>query len=382
MPNRKTIKLYLNVGHTFDHLFMLIFPTVVLAISAEWQRPYSELLPLSLPGFIAFGVFSIPAGWLADRWSRSGMMTLFFFGIGAASILTGLAQNEWQISAGLALVGVFAAIYHPVGMAMLVANEPKIGRTGLALAALIAGALADLWHWRAAFFVPGIVWIATGIGFALAARGGDPVRTKAKAGAARLPRSVLMRVFAVVVVATICGGIIFNATTVSMPKVFDERLNALTQSTLGIGLLVCMVYLIAAMAQLLMGWWLDRRSLKAVFVPVVALQVPLLLAAGSLQGYAMLACAVAMMFFVFGQIPINDAMIARYTSDEWRARAYSVRYVLSFAASATAVPLIAGLYEATGNFTLLFNILAALAACIFLAALAFPSQAEAKPAQA
>ena len=191
-----------------------------------------------------------------------------------------------------------------------------------------------------------------------------------------------MRVFAVVVVATICGGIIFNATTVSMPKVFDERLNALTQSTLGIGLLVCMVYLIAAMAQLLMGWWLDRRSLKAVFVPVVALQVPLLLAAGSLQGYAMLACAVAMMFFVFGQIPINDAMIARYTSDEWRARAYSVRYVLSFAASATAVPLIAGLYEATGDFTLLFNILAALAACIFLAALAFPSQAEAKPAPA
>ena len=392
MPNRKTIKLYLNVGHTFDHLFMLIFPTVVLAISAEWQRPYSELLPLSLPGFIAFGVFSIPAGWLADRWSRSGMMTLFFFGIGAASILTGLAQNEWQISAGLALVGVFAAIYHPVGMAMLVANEPKIGRTlgvngvygntGLALAALIAGALADLWHWRAAFFVPGIACIATGIGFALAARGGDPVRTKAKAGAVRLPRSVLMRVFAVVVVATICGGIIFNATTVSMPKVFDERLNALTQSTLGIGLLVCMVYLIAAMAQLLMGWWLDRRSLKAVFVPVVALQVPLLLAAGSLQGYAMLACAVAMMFFVFGQIPINDAMIARYTSDEWRARAYSVRYVLSFAASATAVPLIAGLYEATGDFTLLFNILAALAACIFLAALAFPSQAEAKPAPA
>jgi len=163
---------------------------------------------------------------------------------------------------------------------------------------------------------------------------------------------------------------------VAMPKVFDERLTALTQSTMGIGLLVCMVYLIAAMAQLLVGWWLDRRALKTVFVAVVALQVPLLLAAGSLQGYAMLACAVAMMFVVFGQIPINDAMIARYTSDEWRARAYSVRYVLSFAASATAVPLIAGLYKATGDFALLFNILAALAACIFLASLAFPSPRE------
>lgn len=392
MPNRETIKLYLNLGHTFDHLFMLIFPTVVLTISQEWQRSYSALLPLSLPGFIAFGVFSIPAGWLADRWSRSGMMTLFFFGIGLASILTGLAQTEWQLSMGLALIGVFAAIYHPVGTAMLVANEPHIGRTlgvngvygnvGLALAALIAGALAELWHWRAAFFLPGIVCIVVGIGFALAVRGGDPVRAKTKAGAARLPRAVLMRVFAVVVVATICGGVIFNATTVSMPKVFDERLSALTQSTLGIGLLVCMVYLIAAMAQLLVGWWLDRKSLKAVFVPVVALQVPLLLAAGSLQGYAMLACAVAMMFFVFGQIPINDAMIAHYTSDEWRARAYAVRYVLSFAASAAAIPMIAGLYQATGDFTLLFNILAALAACVLVTALTFPSAREASPVPA
>jgi MFS family permease len=275
---------------------------------------------------------------------------------------------------------------------MLVADEPQVGRTlgvngvygntGLALAALIAGALADLWHWRAAFFVPGIVCMLTGIGFALAARGGDPVRVKAKAGAARLPRSVLVRVFTVVVVATICGGIIFNATTVSMPKVFDERLSALTQSTMGIGVLVCIVYLIAAMAQLLVGTWLDKKSLKAVFVPVVALQVPLLLAAGSLQGYAMLACAVAMMFFVFGQIPINDAMIARYTSDEWRARAYGVRYVLSFAASAAAVPLIAGVYKATGDFTMLFNILAVLAACVLLAALAFPSSRETSSATA
>lgn len=391
MSSRETIKLYLNLGHTFDHLFMLIFPTVVLAISLEWQRSYGELLPLALPGFIAFGLFSIPAGWLADHWSRSGMMMLFFFGIGAASIVTGLAQTEWQLSAGLFLVGLFAAIYHPVGIAMLVADEPQVGRTlgvngvygnvGLALAALIAGALADLWHWRAAFFVPGIVCMAVGIGFALAARGGDPVRVKARAGAARLPRSVLVRVFTVVVVATICGGVIFNATTVSMPKVFDERLTALTQSTMGIGVLVSIVYLIAAMAQLLVGTWLDKRSLKAVFVPVVALQVPLLLAAGSLQGFAMLACAVAMMFFVFGQIPINDAMIARYTSDEWRARAYGVRYVLSFAASAAAVPLIAGVYKATGDFTMLFNILAVLAACVLLAALAFPSQREtAQPA--
>ncbi|MCX7892977.1 MAG: MFS transporter [Burkholderiales bacterium] len=380
-PARR-LTLYLNVGHALDHLVMLIYPTVVLALAAAWNRPYAELLPLSLGGFIAFGAFSLPAGWLADHWSRFGMMVVFFLGVGAASILTGLAQSEWQIAAGLTLVGLFAAIYHPVGIAMLVAEAPKVGRTlgvngvfgnvGVAFAALLAGALADLATWRAAFIVPGIAAIALGLGFFLAGRGVDPERGKAKGPAIRLPRELLVRVFLVIAVTTAAGGLIFNATTVSMPKLFQERLAAITDTTFGIGALVSIVYLIAAMAQLLVGWLIDRHSLKAVFVTVALAQVPLLAAAGTSEGTAMMVVAVAMMFFVFGQIPINDAMIARYTAEEWRARAYSVRYVVSFMGSALAVPLVAAVSAAYGALGPVYPVLAVFAALILAAALALP----------
>ena len=384
------ISLLLNLGHALDHLFMLIFPTVVLAMSAELGRGYADLLPLSVGGFIAFGACSIPAGWLADHWSRTGMMTVFFFGIGVASILTGFASGPAQIALGLTLIGIFAAIYHPVGIAMLVAERDNVGRVlgvngvfgnvGVAFSALLAGALAQAAGWRAAFIAPGAIALCAGAAFVLVARGTQRGAAARKpAAAARLSRADLARVFGVLTVATACGGVIFNATTISMPKVFDERLSALTHSTLGIGILVCGVYLIAAMAQLCVGWWLDRRSLKSVFVPVVALQVPLLALAGTMDSYLMLATAVAMMFFVFGQIPINDAMIARYTAEEWRARAYAVRYVVSFGASALAVPLVAWIYKSSGNFTMLYYVLGALAFVTFSAALAFPGQEE-KPA--
>ncbi len=382
MQNPPRLDLFLNVGHFLDHLAMLIFPTAVLAIGVAWQRPYAELLPLALGGFIAFGAFSIPAGWLADHWSRSGMMKLYFFGIGAATFLTGFARTPVELALGLTAIGMFAAIYHPVGIAMLVANQPQLGRTlgvngvwgnaGLAFAALLTGALADFAGWRLAFFVPGVLCIAAGFGFVRAARGVELRKGTAKKTEARIPRALLARVFLIVAVATACGGLIFNATTVSMPKVFDERLASLAGTNFGIGLLVSATYLIAAMAQLLVGWWMDRKSVKSVFVVVALMQVPLLLAAGSLQGYAMLAVAVAMMFFVFGQIPINDAMIARYTADEWRARAYSVRYVVSFGASATAVPLIAWVHRTYGDFQPLFAILSAAAVLTLIAALAFP----------
>jgi MFS family permease len=167
-----------------------------------------------------------------------------------------------------------------------------------------------------------------------------------------------------------------------MPKLFDERLAALTSTNFGIGVLVCITYLIAAMAQLVVGSWLDRRSVRGVFVFVAAMQVPLLYAAGSLAGYAMLAVAIGMMFFVFGQIPINDAMVAKYTAEEWRARAYALRYVVSFGAAATAVPLIAGIHRSYGDFQPLFSVLAALAALILAAALAFPGERAAKPVPA
>jgi MFS family permease len=199
-----------------------------------------------------------------------------------------------------------------------------------------------------------------------------------KQAAPQVPRDIIARVFGVLVVATVCGGVIFNATTISMPKLFDERLTALTQSTLGIGVLVCIVYLIAAVAQLIVGTLIDRYGTKGVLTLVAALQVPLLWLAGTTENWLMLGVAVAMMFFVFGQIPINDAMIARYTAEEWRARAYALRYVVSFGASAAAVPLVAFMHRAGGGFESLYPVLAVFAAFTFAAALFFPSQRNAR----
>ncbi len=388
MNRTRNGELFLNIGHTLDHLFLLIFPTVVLAMAPEFGRPYSEMLPLALGGFIAFGACSIPAGWLADHWSRNGMMVVFFVGIGLASILTGFAQTPWQIAAGITLIGIFGAIYHPVGIAMLVSGREKVGKVlgvngvfgnlGIAFAALFSGALAHWISWRAAFIVPGVVSIAVGVAFSLLVRreAGAAARTRGAAGGGGLTRGMLARVFAILTVTTVCGGIIFNSTTIAMPKVFDERLTALTSTTLGIGVLVAMVYAFAAVAQLVVGHYLDRRSIKQVFVPVAAFQVPLLLIAGSVDNYLMLTVALAMMFFIFGQVPINDAMVAAYSDERWRSRVFAVRYVVSFGASAASVPLVAWVHGATGDFKYLFFLLSAIAVVLLVATIMMPGQVQ------
>jgi MFS family permease len=389
---RNWLAPFINLGHFLDHLAMLVFPTVVIALGREWDRPYSELLPLTLGGFIAFGAFALPAGWLADHWSRYKLMVVFFIGIGASLLATGFAQSPWQIGVGLTVIGVFAAIYHPVGIAMLVAAPTKLGSAlgwnglwgnlGLAAAALIAGALMDLWGWRAAFFVPGVLCIAAGLAFLAMVPDPGPVKKTSKSIGLHIDKRTMTRIFTILLVATACGGVIFNSTTVAMPKVFDERLRELTQTNFGVGALVAIVYTLAAFAQLAMGALIDRFEMRRLMIGVALLQIPLLAVAVNLQGWAMLAAALAMMLAIFGQIPLNDAIVGKYVADEYRARVLAVRYVVSLGVAAVAVPLIALLHRTEGGFGNVFLVLALLAAGMLAASLFFPARPVPKPATA
>ena len=389
--NRGYLVPFINLGHFLDHLAMLVFPVVVVALVRDWDRPYAELLPLALGGFIAFGAFALPAGWLADHWSRYRMMVVFFFGIGATMLLTGLAQTPWQIGLGLTLIGVFAAIYHPVGIAMLVAAPEKMGRAlgwnglwgnlGLAAAALVAGALMDLWGWRAAFFIPGFFCLLAGVAFLWLVPDPGPVQKRSKTIGLHIDRGTMVRIFSILLIATACGGVIFNSTTVAMPKVFNERLTALTESNFGIGGLVAFVYTLAAFAQLAMGALIDRFELRRLMIGIALIQIPLFALAANVEGWAMLAAALAMMLAVFGQIPLNDVIVGKYVADEYRARALSVRYVVSLGVAAVAVPLIAVLHRTEGGFRNVFLVLAALAAGMLIASLFFPSRRTITQAQ-
>src|SRR5262245_56573871 len=167
--------LLLNIGHFLDHLFTLIFATVVLTLVREWGLGYGDLVKYATPGFFAFGLFALPAGWLADKWSREGMMSVFFIGIGFASIATAFARSPLEIAIGLFVIGVFAAIYHPVGLAIVVerwkgtgmriAVNGVWGNLGVGSATLITGYFIDHGGWRVAFIVPGLIAVVIGIAY-------------------------------------------------------------------------------------------------------------------------------------------------------------------------------------------------------------------------
>jgi MFS family permease len=392
--------LLLNIGHFLDHLFTLIFATVAaLALVKDWGLGYADLLKYATPGFFAFGVFSLPAGWLADKWSREGMMSVFFIGIGLASIATAAATTPVGIAVGLFAIGIFAAIYHPVGLAivterwrntgMRLAVNGVWGNLGVGSAALITGFFIDNGGWRLAFIVPGLVSLAVGLVYTWLfwpeiARHASAAR--AKPGAAGTPltpelKSALMRVSAIIFVTTAVSSLIFQSTTFALPKVFDERLASIAGSATALGWMAFLVFAIASIGQLIVGNGLDRIGPRTVFMVTAALQAIFFAAMPGLYGWPALFCALAFMLAAFGAIPINDYMIGKMAQGEFRARVFGVRYVISFSVFALALPLIAFVYQGWG-FDALFRMLSVAAFVILAATVLLPRTLPGQPATA
>src|SRR5271166_5222264 len=380
-----------SIGHFFAHLLMLLYPTIVLVLEGRWGMSYGDLLSLSLAGFVMFGLGALPAGWLGDRWSAEHMMVVFFIGTGGAAIATGLAGSPITLALGLAAIGLFGSIYHPVGTAWLVRNAKNRGRAlgvngisgsiGLATAAFVAGALAQGIGWRAAFIIPGTLCAMTGAVLLCCLRGGSVVA----AAVDRRPepdasRNDVIRTFIVLSFTMLADGTISQAITVGLPKAFAAGLTGLTDGgTLDAGGFVTLVFLVAATAQLAGGWLADRFALKAVYVLAWAVQAPLFIAAIGARNLPLLAVMITVNYLGVLSTPAENALLARYTPAKWRATAYGAKFLLALGVSTIGIKLVAVVYDTAGSFAPLWWVLAGCAAFVAAAGMFLPGRLRRAP---
>jgi MFS family permease len=383
--------LFSCLGHAYMHLFTAFYFVIVLALEVDWRLPYHELIKLWTLGALLVGLGALPAGWLGDRWSATGMMVVYFLGLGLAGIVCGLLDTPTALLVGLAAIGLFASIYHPVGIAWLVRNAERRGKAlgingifgsvGVALAGLTAGALIDAFGWRAAFIVPGVVSLATGLGLLVCLRLGLVVEGAARpTGEGAGSRGEMLRVFAILVLTMLIMGLVFQSTQAAMPKVFDLRLRDIAgQGTFGIGAIVAGVYLLGGVMQVVGGHMADRYPLRPIYLSAFLFQVPVLAGLAAFSGLPLIAVAVLAVLLTTAALPAENMLLARHTPERHQSLAFGVKFVLAFATAPLALAFVAFIQERTGEFVWLFFALAGIAACAALAAFLLPGERRAAP---
>jgi MFS family permease len=362
------------LGHTVSHLFQPIFYVVALTLPAEFGLSHGQAISLIVAGNVLFGAAAPLAGWLSDRWNAGSMMVLFFLGTGTGMVLTGLASGPLGIGAGLALTGLFASIYHPVGITWLVRNARAWGKApgingifgglGPAGATLIAGALIELWGWRAAFIIPGSVVVLGGVVLiGLKHRGLIVERSDDRAPPPPSAPGEVVRAFVVLSLTMLATGLICQATQAVLPKLFAERVAGPDgDGVFGIALLVALVYGIGGLSQLGFGHLADRHPMPRVYLGCFLTQVPALLLAAILGHEALVLVSILMVTLNVGSLPAETGLVARYAPGNRRGLFFGLKFIIALGLSAFGVRLAAVLHDRTGDFILLFQVLAVLAA--------------------
>jgi len=378
--------IFAAIGHFYFHFFTAMYFTIVLGLGDTFDQPFHELIELWTLGALLVGLAALPAGKLADMFGPAKVMAVFFVGMGIACVGAGAVSGPTALMIMLAGVGLFGAIYHPVGIPWVIRNSDTatgkmlavngvFGGLGAAAAGSITGMLVDVLGWRAAFWIPGAICVASGLHlwwYIFSGRVVEP--TGSTAGEGGHSRGEAIRGFTVLLVSMFIAGIIYHATQAVLPKFFTERVPDFVEgSVFKAGVLVTIVYGVAAVMQLIGGHLADRYPLKRVYVICWLVQIGFLAALAGGTGLTVFATAILLATISTAQLPAENMLLARFTPERHHGLAFGLKFVLAFGAAPLAIEIVSFVRAQTGDFFMLFAGLSAVTAFVFLVVLLLPA---------
>jgi MFS family permease len=221
-----------------------------------------------------------------------------------------------------------------------------------------------------------VVTALVGVALLVAWRAGAVVERAHEPSRSTQPvsRNEVMRAFILLSVTMTCAGLIYQAFTVILPKLFAERIGEdFGLGASAIGGLVGLVYLIAGLTMPLSGRLADRFPTTSIYRLAFVLIAPCLFLAAMLQSWPLVVVTVALVILNTLSGPAENKLLAHYTPGRWQGTGYGAKFVLSLGVSASAIPLIALVYDSTGGFVWLFVAMGLLALVALAAALMLPT---------
>ncbi len=414
--DRKTFRLVLLVSccHALVHVYEQSFSSVEQLIADAFGVSQATTGLLGTSFRLPFGLCALAAGWLADRWGQKVMLVVYLVGCGLTSLFlfsvgktAALTDNIAILFVAFPILGLFASIYHPAGLALIAQrttpeNRPlSLGYHGiLGSLGIAAGPLFASWvlysggTWRSfylALSVPGIVLalvvffrlrndaraaeprtpVSEGAGPGLPvpdshAGGAFPIDDRCRAAngdslAARETASpshasvseekpAWSRYF-LLIAATTLAGFVYSAVMTFLPRYLDDSglFPDLTRETVR-NILSGTVLLLGVIGQYTAGRWATPRTLERMLAGVFWASLPLLIVMGAVSGiWRVWAAAVFMPVFFMHQ-PLYNSLVAKYVPPRRRSMAYGLSFTLSFGGGSIGPAVIGFLQAESGAY--------------------------------
>ncbi len=376
---------YAALGHLLMHMFAAFYFVIVLAIEDDWKLSYDELLNLWFLGSLLVGLGALPAGWISDRWSRSGMIAIMFIGLGISSLLCGLSGNKVSLFISLSLLGLFCAIYHPAGISWVVNTSKETGKAlgfnnifggvGIGLGALFAGVLIEQFNWQAAFMLPGVISLVVGLSLTYHLKSGkiSLKNISSEQFKDNPEKNQMLKIAIIMLLSITCLSFVYQILQTSLPKAIDIRLtDSLDLSTSDIGYIVAAIYIVSGLMNYVGGILTDKYSEKLIYSIGIVGQGILLLLIVSLSNYWLIAISLAIVAFNSSILPAENLLLAKFSPEKYQSLVYGIKFIVSFTVGPIALIMISRSYDLTGEFGVLYLAFGFVMIIMFLIVLTLP----------
>ena len=376
---------YAALGHLLMHMFAAFYFVIVLAIEDDWKLSYDELLNLWFLGSLLVGLGALPAGWISDRWSRSGMIAIMFIGLGISSLLCGLSGNKVSLFISLSLLGLFCAIYHPAGISWVVNTSKETGKAlgfnnifggvGIGLGAFFAGVLIEQFNWQAAFMLPGLISLVVGLSLTYHLKSGkiSLKNISSEQFKDNPEKNQMLKIAIIMLLSITCLSFVYQILQTSLPKAIDIRLtDSLDLSTSDIGYIVAAIYIVSGLMNYVGGILTDKYSEKLIYSIGIVGQGLLLLFIVSLSNYWLIAISLAIVAFNSSILPAENLLLAKFSPEKYQSLVYGIKFIVSFTVGPIALIMISRSYDLTGEFGVLYLAFGFVMIIMFLIVLTLP----------
>ena len=376
---------YAALGHLLMHMFAAFYFVIVLAIEDDWKLSYDELLNLWFLGSLLVGLGALPAGWISDRWSRSGMIAIMFIGLGISSLLCGLSGNKVSLFISLSMLGLFCAIYHPAGISWVVNTSKETGKAlgfnnifggvGIGLGAFFAGVLIEQFNWQAAFMLPGLISLVVGLSLTYHLKSGkiSLKNISSEQFKDNPEKNQMLKIAIIMLLSITCLSFVYQILQTSLPKAIDIRLtDSLDLSTSDIGYIVAAIYIVSGLMNYVGGILTDKYSEKLIYSIGIVGQGLLLLLIVSLSNYWLIAISLAIVAFNSSILPAENLLLAKFSPEKYQSLVYGIKFIVSFTVGPIALIMISRSYDLTGEFGVLYLAFGFVMIIMFLIVLTLP----------
>ena len=281
---QRTVLLVATVaGHGLKHLFAAAFFVLLPEIKTSLALSNVEVGLMSTARFVSGGIANLPAGFVADRFSRwsAEILGVSIALIGVFALALGLANSFWLATLSASLIVITISFWHPAAISSL--SRQFVSRRGLAISLhgtggsvgeaagpIIAGLALGFVGWRA--LAQGSIAPALFAGIAIwALLKTVPSDSAASPGVSAYLRSLrsALRNRRLLLILAFAGGFAAgqSVTLTFLPIYLREDLGA---SSATLGLYLGLAQIVGVGSQPLMGFLSDRWGRKIILVPALA----------------------------------------------------------------------------------------------------------------